>query len=100
MGVIDVRISLIGGELKPSVDPVILSKGNGETIKWHNDTAQDVTVKFSFGTPFPPGRDPYTIRAGKSTDSGSIQVDADTQWQYDLVTSTGQVADPQVIIHR
>jgi hypothetical protein len=100
MGVVEVRISLVGGQLVASKESVTLSKGRGETIKWHNDTAETIQIKFVNGSPFPPKRNPYTIAAGKPQDSGSIHASESTTWFYTICAASGAMADPQVIIER
>jgi len=98
MAVIDVRITSVNGKFVPSQDPVTLSKGNGDTIKWHNDTPQEITINFADGTPFPGDRNPYRIGPGKQQDSGNIQASAGTNWAYLIIAASGAVMDPEVII--
>lgn len=100
MGVIDVRITFSNGQFTVSPDPVTLAKSKGETIKWHNDTNQSVTINFTDGTPFPAERNPYPVSAGKQADSGNITVDAVTKWAYTVTAASGAMMDPQVIIER
>lgn len=100
MSVIDVHITSTNGQFKPSLDPVTLSKNKGQTIKWHNDTAENLTINFTNGTPFPGNRQPYRLDAGRQVDSGPIEVQENTNWSYDIVAASGAIADPQVIIER
>ncbi len=98
MAVTDVSITLKNGQFTPSKDPVPLSKGNGDTIKWHNDTNQNISISFDSGSPFPGNLNPYRIDAGQQKNSGNIQVQAGTSWDYSIRAASGAVADPQVII--
>jgi hypothetical protein len=100
MSVIEVRITASNGQFTPSKDPVTLSKSRGETIKWYNDTPENITIQFSKGTPFPDSHHPYSIGAGKHKDSGGIQVKEGTNWAYMIIAESGAMADPQVIIER
>lgn len=99
MSVIDVTITLSGGIPQAAPDPVTLSKKNGNTIKWHNQTGEGITITFDDGSPFPGDRNPYSIDAGKQKDSGNISVGPRPQpWKYTITTASGKVNDPQVII--
>lgn len=100
MAVVEVRISMVNGQLAASPDSVTLSKARGETINWHNDTTETIQLSFVSGSPFPPSRNPYTIPAGKPENSGSIQVNENTNWSYTMSAASGVMADPQVIIQR
>lgn len=100
MGVIDVRITFSNGQFKVSLDPVTLAKSKGETISWHNDTTQSLTINFNDGSPFPAERNPYQVTAGKQTQSGNITVEPGTKWAYTITASSGAMMDPQVIIER
>ncbi|MFB3916218.1 MAG: hypothetical protein ACE14M_05785 [Terriglobales bacterium] len=99
MAVIDVRITK-NGQLKPSLDPVPLSKSKGETINWHNDSGTDIQIDFTNGTPFPGSLNPYDIKAGGQKNSGPIQAQPNPRktWDYTIRASSGAVADPGVII--
>ncbi len=100
MSVVDVRITMVNGALVASPDVVQLSRSNGDTIKWHNDTTEGIQVNFTAGSPFPADRNPYPIAAGKQANSGNITVGEGTSWSYDITASSGMMADPQVIIER
>lgn len=100
MGVIDVRITFSNGQFTPSKDPVTLGKSKGETILWHNDTAESLTIEFADGSPFPADRNPYHVPAGKQVPSGNITVQEGTKWSYNISAASGAMTDPQVIIER
>lgn len=100
MSVIDVTIAMSGNIPVASPDPVRLSKKNGNTVKWNNSLNEAITIKFDNGSPFPADRNPYSIDAGKSKDSGNITVADGTTWKYTITTASGKVNDPEVIIER
>lgn len=100
MAVVDVRISKVNGVFVPSVDVVKLSKSNGDTISWHNETVEPVQIAFADGSPFPADRNPYEIAAGKQVSSGNVQAAVGTDWSYTISAASGAMADPQVIIER
>lgn len=99
MAVIDVRVTSSNGKLAPSIDPVVLSKGKGDTIEWFNDTAQTITIAFDGGCPF-GDHQPYNIQPGQHKHSGSLSCNPDSTWNYAISVPTGPVTDPQVIVQR
>jgi hypothetical protein len=97
MSAIEVRIIKESGQFVPSADPVTLSKASGHHIEWHNDTQEQITIKFDAGTPFPGHMNPYVVAPGKSSHSGSIE-GAIGKWKYNIEGTSGTITDPEVII--
>jgi hypothetical protein len=100
MAVVDVRIAMVGGTFVPSQESVKLSKSKGDTIRWYNDTAEQIRLSFTGGVPFAADHHPYEIGAGKQVNSGHIQAAEETTWFYTITAASGAMADPQVIIER
>ncbi|SRR6266702_1981272 len=97
MSAIEVRILKNSGQFVPSADPIKLSKSSGHSIDWHNDTHEQITIKFGSGTPFPGHMNPYVIAPGGSSHSGSIEGGVGN-WKYNIEGASGTITDPEVII--
>lgn len=95
--VVDVHIAFTNGQLGPSKDVVTLGKKCGQTVRWYNDTSEDVTITFDNSSPFSGGQNPLSIKAGKQKGSGAIQAAPGTSWSY-TISTPAIVVDPQVII--
>lgn len=96
----DVDITLNNGTLQANPESVSLSKSQGHSVLWHNNTGKDVLIKFDTDTPFDRHVHPYHIGAGQKKPSGNIVADAGTTWSYTISFEGGPAMDPQVIIDR
>jgi len=94
---IAVRVIKTLDQFVPSEDPVTLSKSSGHCIEWYNDTKEQITIRFSAGTPFPGEMNPYTIAPGHSGHSGAIEGNTGN-WKYNIEGASGTITDPEVII--
>jgi hypothetical protein len=94
---IEVRITKDATKFVPSQDPVTLSKSNGHVVQWHNDTNEQITIKFGAGTPFPSHMNPYIVSPGKFQQSGLIEGTAG-KWKYNIEGASGTITDPDVVI--
>jgi hypothetical protein len=91
--VVDVHIAFINGQLGPSKDVVTLIKKSGQTIRWYNDTSENITINFDNGSPFSGGQNPFSIKAGGQKGSGTIQAAPGTSWSY-TISTPAIVIDP------
>ena len=96
----DVDITLANGIPQANPETVTLSKGQGHTVLWHNNTTSHLVIKFNHGTPFDPHLHPYDLGPGEKKPSGPVMANADTTWSYTISVKGGAAADPQVVINQ
>ncbi len=99
MSVLDVHVTYNGGKFVCVPDPAPISKSHGQTIKWHNDYTEKITISFGTTSPFPQHLNPYSVDTGKTSNSGSIIAEANTSWKYSISSPNGGVTDPQVDVN-
>ena len=95
----DVDITLQNGTPQANPESVTLSKNQGHSVLWHNNTAKRITIKFDQDTPFDKGVHPYSLMPGEKKPSGGITAAPNTTWSYTITVEGGPAADPQVIVN-
>ncbi len=95
----DVDITFQNGTFHVNPDAVPLSKSQGHTILWDNNTDKDILIKFDKGSPF-EGPNPYEVKRGQKQHSGQIVVNHGTTWSYSISFEGGPAMDPQVIVEQ
>lgn len=93
-----VSITFDGTTFNASPDSVVLSKGHGHVMEWHNDTDKKISITFPNGTPFAKPQ-PYVIEPKEKDNPGPIKVDpSKTPFAYTISAASVAPADPEVII--